>query len=97
MKTNIIWHEKSKCMAVEGELTFSTVTALQSKGNALLIQQPRCVIDLAQVTKCDTCSIILLIGWLRLANKRGISLSFKHISSQMRHLASVHGVAKLLF
>lgn len=84
-------------MAVKGELSHVTVMKLQEEGNALLLQQSKCDIDLAQVTNCDTCSIILLIGWLRLANKRGISLSFKNISSQIKHLAFVHGVAELLF
>lgn len=83
-------------MAVRGEISFATVVALQDEGDALLLKQQVCVVDLEQVTDCDTCSIILLIGWLRLAKKHRISLSFKNISSQISQLASVHGVAELL-
>jgi ABC-type transporter Mla MlaB component len=97
MKEGIKWDDKTKRMVVSGELSFATVMGLQAAGDAVLMRQRQCEVDLAQVTQCDTCSIILLIAWLRLANERGISLSFKNVSSQIKHLASVHGVTELLF
>lgn len=96
MKSDVKWDQQAQCLMVSGRVTFDTVVALQAKGDCLLVNHPKCVIDFEQVTHGDTCSIILLIGWLRLAKQHGISLSFKNISRQIRCLASVHGVKDLL-
>lgn len=53
-------------------------------------------VDLAQVGRCDSAGVALLVEWLRQAQARGLSLTFVNIPAQMRAIIQVADLEDVL-
>ena len=82
---------------VEGELNLATAPDLLQ---SMLTQFPpggsETHIDLEGVTRSDSAGLALLVEWLRLAEKQGITLRFHNLPSQLREIARVSDLLPLL-
>jgi len=75
-------------LRVQGELTFTTVTALLGKSRPLFERAgERVVVDLAGVERADSAGLAMLVEWMRLAKARGCGIAFSHLPAQMRDIA----------
>lgn len=54
------------------------------------------VVDLAEVRRIDSAGLALLVEWLRQAQRKGISIHFKNIPSQMWSIVTVYGLEEIL-
>lgn len=79
-------------------LTFATVTAYRSRFVKLLVtDQPSSIhCDLADVQTCDSAGLAFLIDAQRLCRTHNTQLVIVHISSDIRALAKLYGVEKIL-
>ena len=82
---------------VEGELNFATAPELLQ---TMLGQFPssgsEVRIDLAGVTRSDSAGLALLVEWLRLAQKQGVTLQFHNLPVQLREIARISDLLPLL-
>ncbi len=82
---------------VSGELSFTTVTALNGQAEKLFANAAgELVIDLAGVSRADSAGLALLIEWLRRARRQGTTLRFSHMPAQMRRMAAASDLDTLL-
>jgi phospholipid transport system transporter-binding protein len=84
-----------KRLALSGELSMDTVPYLLSH-NPCSGTSGELSIDLQAVERADSAGVALLIEWQRVARRRQQVLHFQHIPSQMRAIARLCGVDKLL-
>ncbi len=82
--------------AVEGELSFASVSALLRQGSALFAGQPAIELDLAGVRRADSAGLALLVEWLSQAKRLGRRLSFRHVPEQILRMARVGGLEDIL-
>jgi phospholipid transport system transporter-binding protein len=54
------------------------------------------VVDLAEVRRIDSAGLALLIEWSRQAQRRGVSIHFENIPSQMWAIVTVYGLEEVL-
>lgn len=82
---------------VEGDLTFATVPAMV---NALRERMRDAAgtleVDLSGVTHSDSAGLALLVEWLREARRRKLALQFTHVPRQMRDIAHVTSLERIL-
>jgi len=82
---------------VSGELTFSTVTALNRQADKLFASKSGdLTIDLGGVSRADSAGLALLIEWMRWAHQRGIGLRFHRMPGQMRTIAAASDLDPIL-
>lgn len=82
---------------LRGELSFDTAgSLLRALRDALHDVRGAVVIDLADIQRADSAGVALLIELVRIANQRGIDLSFANLSPQVEVLSAVAGVDRLL-
>ena len=53
-------------------------------------------IDFSQVTAVDSTAVAALLGWQRAAKKRGNSLTFSNLPSNLKNLIDLYSVDELL-
>ncbi|CAI8859262.1 MULTISPECIES: STAS domain-containing protein [Methylococcus] len=82
--------------AVRGELTFTTAPAALKETLPLFRTRNGVAIDLRGVERADSAGIALLIEWVRLARKRGVSLRLENMPAQVENLVRVSGTGVLL-
>lgn len=74
---------------VSGELTFSTVTALNGQAEKLFASRSGDLsIDLGGVSRADSAGLALLIEWMRWARQRNVPLRLYRMPMQMRTIAA---------
>lgn len=82
---------------LEGELSLHTAPDLLQ---TMLGQFPavgsEAHIDLKGVTRSDSAGLALLVEWLRLAEKRSVTLRFHNLPDQLREIARVSDLLPLL-
>lgn len=83
-------------VAVTGLLGFATVTALLEPLEALLPGQGSLRVDLGGVTHADSAGLALLVHWLRLARRRGLSLEFHQAPAQLMDMARLSRLDRIL-
>jgi len=84
-----------------GVLDFDTVGRLAVEGGVLLRAaaargQTSLVIDLAGVERANSAGLALLLEWLEMALRRGLSLSYAHLPESLDRLAAVSHLGDLL-
>ena len=82
--------------AVQGDLSFDTVTGLLSESRSLFAGESSIELDLSGVTYADSAGLALLIEWLRQARLQGRQLHYQSLPSQLQALANVSEVTGLL-
>lgn len=80
---------------VEGELTFVTVPALQSRTMAQF-DAPPAALDLAGVESIDSAGIALIVEWARRARAAGGSMRLVNVPAGMLALSKTTGLTRLL-
>ena len=82
-------------LRVSGELTFATVRDLFRESRAQFDGR-RDEIDLSAVTTADSAGLALLIEWYRWAERSGKQIRFVGVPAQLRALAKISDVDRLL-
>lgn len=82
--------------ALRGELSFATVASLLKDSTPLFARSKDLGIDLSGVSFADSAGLALLIEWLRLAKRQGITLKYSALPAQLESLAAVSEVDALL-
>jgi phospholipid transport system transporter-binding protein len=83
-------------IAIEGELDFESVTPLLAETRRQFAGKERLEIDMQGVRRADSAGLALLVGWLALARRHGVSLRFHSPPDALMRLAEVTNVAELL-
>lgn len=94
MKTQISLNQG--CLFVSGNLDFKTVVNLWAESLPLLLQCRELKFDLSGVAHANSAAIALLLEWLKYAKQYHKSIIFSGLPSQLRSIAAVLGVEKLL-
>jgi len=82
---------------LKGELTFATVVGVWKDSQPRLARATgKVVIDLRQVSRADSAALGLLVEWLRLGARKGVSLSFRHLPPDLATMASAYHLEPLL-
>jgi phospholipid transport system transporter-binding protein len=82
-------------MAVSGDMTLETASALLAEGVAALTHD-EAIFDLAAVAEIDSSGLAVLFGWLRAAGAQGKTLRIANPPHNLLSLAEVYGVGELL-
>jgi phospholipid transport system transporter-binding protein len=76
-------------VAVEGPLTFATVSARLADSAPLFRPRQTLSFDLSGVTAVDSAALALLVEWLRLGQQHGVKVDFTAVPAALRSLAEV--------
>lgn len=81
--------------AVEGELTFATVPALERRTLERFDAPPE-ALDLAGVARMDSAGIALVVEWARRAHGAGGRMRLLNVPAGMMSLSKTTGLTRLL-
>jgi phospholipid transport system transporter-binding protein len=81
---------------VEGVLDFTTVARLAAQGERMFKGAGRVEIDLQGVRSANSAGIALLLEWLDLARRRGVSLRYRNIPESLASLAGLANLSGLI-
>lgn len=82
--------------ALEGELVFGTVTALDRRARKAFAKTKSLEVDLAGVTRCDSAALALLLEWAGRARRDGRELRYRSLPSALLAIAAISEVEGLL-
>lgn len=82
--------------ALEGELVFRTVTALDRAARRAFKGVAEVEVDLAAVTRCDSAALALLLEWTGRARRDGTVLRFRSLPGALHAIAAISEVEGLL-
>jgi phospholipid transport system transporter-binding protein len=77
---------------VVGELNFTTVPTLSTRGKQLISASPMPIFDLRLTSSSDNAGLALLVGWMRYAKKLNKSLRFVNLPTQLLEIAKISGL-----
>ncbi len=83
-------------MRLEGELSFATVPELWRATPFPPAGEGPVVLDLGGVRRADSAGLALLVEWLRAARRAGRELRLRAMPEQMRAIARVSGLDRIL-
>jgi phospholipid transport system transporter-binding protein len=83
-------------IAIEGELDFDSVGPLLAQTRRQFVGKERLEIEMQGVRRADSAGLALLVEWLALARRHGISLRFHNPPAALMRLAEITNVAELL-
>ena len=84
-------------LGVEGILDFDTVVPLIAESRRYFAGKGRRLeVDLQGVHGANSAGLALLLEWLELAQKRGISLRFRNLPESLTRLAAITNLTGLL-
>lgn len=81
---------------VEGQINFTTVTAICDKGLQLMSTMQQVIVDLQKLEFCDSSGLALCTAWMRKMRADKKSLVFINLPSFMHDLVRVHGLDAIL-
>ncbi len=96
MTANLHKQPGSTAWELSGQIDIHSVPGLLKQAKGLFNPPRNVVLDLKAVDRMDSAGLALLIEWLRLAKRRGASLQFRNIPSQIQAIATVCGLENLL-
>lgn len=88
--------QKGDVLRVQGTLSQETVMDALAQSSSSLISSRILILDLTEVTTCDSASLAFLVALLRLAAKRQAHLRIEGLPQAMQELAQVSGLLPLL-
>lgn len=94
MSTNIVF--KNEKWQIEGELTFSTVSALLKQSQHLWKEVETIPVDFSEVTQADSAALALLLEWKRYADRHQKQISFTSLPQQLLNLIKVSHLGEML-
>ena len=81
---------------VEGVLDFDTVAPLGLESRRQFEGKERLEVDLQGVRRSNSAGLALLLEWLELAQRSGISLSFRNLPDSLARLAKLANLTGIL-
>lgn len=84
--------------AVSGELSFATAASAHAAGCALLQRgaAPEIRVDCSAIDGADSAGLAVLLDWLAIASRHGVTLRFLALPLPLQQLARIGGVSELL-
>ncbi|MBW4933837.1 STAS domain-containing protein [Marinobacter sp. F4206] len=77
-------------LTVSGDVDAGTVMALRQQGEKLInTVNADLIVDLGSLRTAHSVVLSLLLCWQRLANRRGLSLSYRGVSERLASLAAL--------
>ncbi|MDX1804770.1 MAG: STAS domain-containing protein [Alcanivorax sp.] len=87
---------EGRTVYLSGALDFDSVLSVDHRLTAWLQQQrDDCTVDLRDVGYSNSAGIALLLGWLRLARQRSITLHWQNLTPDLLAMARVGGLQSL--
>ena len=86
--------EGGRC-TVQGPITIENVESLVGEGKERFVEA-QLTVDLAAVTEVDSSALSLLLEWRREAGRNGRAISFLNLPANLKSLAELYGVTKLI-
>jgi phospholipid transport system transporter-binding protein len=83
-------------LALQGELSYATVTRLLGEARRLFEQCAEIHIDLHAITRSDSAGLALLVECMRDAQRLGKPIQFLNIPQQMLDIARVSSLDQVL-
>ncbi len=83
-------------LGVEGVLDFDSVVPLAAESRRHFAGKERLEVDLQGVRRANSAGLVLLLEWLELAHRCGISLRFRNLPESLARLASLSNLTGLL-
>jgi phospholipid transport system transporter-binding protein len=81
--------------AVQGDMSFATVSDLLEHGRSLFNGGTEIEVDLSGVNHADSAGLALLIEWLRNAKSRDIKIKYLSMPLQLTALAEISEIKDL--
>jgi phospholipid transport system transporter-binding protein len=81
---------------LSGHLSLETVPEALARGPEVFRDSENPLLDLTEVERADSAGLALLVGWARAAQHRGRRIRLVNVPRQLRNLASVCGVDRVL-
>ena len=83
--------------SITGELSFATVNRLLDASSGVDFKdRPLFEIDLRGITRADSAGLALLVEWTAKARLHGTNIHFRNMPGQMRAIARITEIDKLL-
>jgi phospholipid transport system transporter-binding protein len=83
--------------ALRGDLNMYSVPDIERTFAAhLFASDGEIIIDLEEVSRSDSAGLALLVEWWKLAQRRNISLRFKHLPEQLQDIARISDLLSIL-
>lgn len=91
---------KDKQIFITGELNFFNVVSLYQQSLLLFDHYPELKselrFDFSGLTSSDSSGLALIIEWIKFAKRNNAAITFSHISKDIRAVAKVAGLDKLI-
>ena len=87
---------ENNTLIVSGKLNFSTVMTLWNESLPLIANYAALHFDLSRVTTANSAGLALLLEWIKRAQHEKKSITFDHVPAQLRSIATVSGIDKML-
>jgi len=84
--------EEDSWFRVSGELSFDTVPEMLEQSRELFGRAERIDIDLSGVERSDSAGLVLLVEWMRAAERLHKPIQFLNIPPQMMAMVRVSGL-----
>jgi phospholipid transport system transporter-binding protein len=81
---------------VEGVLDFESVAPLVAESRRLFVGKKRLEVDLRGVRAANSAGLALLLEWLDLARRNGVSLRFQNLPESLARLAALTNLTGML-
>lgn len=88
LTSQLVRHGPSR-LAVQGEMSFATVSDLLAQSHELFLGQEMLDIDLSEVSYADSAGLALLIEWLRTAKLNNQKIKYLSMPMQLKALAEI--------
>lgn len=95
MKATPISVDADGRVPLQGPLTFATVSRRLADTAGLFGRHEQLCFDLQAVTEVDSAALALLVEWLRLGERHGVTVRFAHLPDALRSLAQVSELDQL--
>lgn len=82
--------------ALSGPLRFETVPGVYAAARKPFAAHRQLVVDLAEVSACDSAALALVLEWVRMATARGAVLRYRNLPAALLAIASISDVDGLL-
>ena len=111
MSLSVFWSSTTGCLPVSevsiqpagpgryvvaGPLQFNTVARASKLIAEPLAREASLVLDLHAVTRADSAGLALLVEWLREATRRQVEVRFENIPPQLKAIARISRLERIL-
>jgi ABC-type transporter Mla MlaB component len=95
MQAEFVQHNHHE-IAIKGDLKFSTITALCKQLPTVFVCDANVTVNLAQVSVCDSASLVLLLSIIERYRATDFTVSFSHIPNAILTLIRVYNLQTLI-